>query len=256
MPANNFTWCDLSTFDLEQALRFYARVFGWSSQPMQDDRRGDDYTLCYAGEDASAAIYTMPEFFQSIDMPSFWMSYVHVDSLERKVALATELGAKCEIEPTAFDADGRFALVRDPAGAGFTLHEGLDLDGRDALARHGRMCWNELHVPSLEVVGSFYEALFDWKIKSDATPDYRYIVQTEGGEAVASILVLDEATKGPKNYWAVMFAVDDLDAVVRSVTEAGGSVLMMPSTELPFAMATDDQGAMFCVTENGDEISQ
>ncbi len=252
MPANSFTWCDLSTFDLAQAFRFYTRVFGWSSHPVQDDSRRDDYTLCYAGEDAAAAIYTMPEFFQSINMPSFWMSYVHVESLERSVALATELGAKCEIEPTPFDAQGRFALIRDPVGAGFTLYEGPNLNGRDPRARRGRMCWNELHVPSLDLVAAFYAQLFGWQIERDPTVDYRHLVYSKGGEAVASILVLDEATKGPKNYWAVTFAVDDLEATLRGVTKAGGSVVMTPSAELQFAMATDDQGAMFCVTGNRD----
>ena len=68
-------------------------------------------------------------------------------------------------------------------------------------------------------------------------------------DAIASILELDEQSKGPKNYWAVIFAVGDLGATIKAITNSGGSVLMHPAPGLDFAMATDNQGAMFCVSD-------
>ena len=249
MSLYQFTWCDLSTFDLEKACSFYGAVFNWSSHSLDDSLREDDYTLFYSGSDSSAGAYTMPEFFQNIRMPSFWMSYVRVEALDSTVKLAVELGAKCEIEPTAFDAQSRFALVRDPAGAGFTLYEGPELGGLDKQGRPGRMICNELHVPSLALVEEFYRKFFGWSIVPDQTLSGRYFALSPTGESIASILQLDEATKGPKNYWAVVFATDDLPATLETIADQGGRVLMQPITEFRYAMAIDDQGAMFCVSQ-------
>lgn len=183
-------------------------------------------------------------------MPSFWMSYVRVESLRHSVDLAVSLGAKCEIEPTAFGAQSHFALIRDPFGAGFTLYEGEDLNGRDKQGRHGRMSWNELHVPSIDLVEPFYRGLFGWAIAPDPSFTYRHAIKSPAGATIASILEIDEQTKGPKNYWAVFFAVRNVSAMLKAVTDSGGSVLMMqPIDDMQFAMATDDQGAMFCLSE-------
>ena len=250
---NTFIWCDLSTFELAKASDFYHRVFQWSGRRLEASSREDDYTLFLANSRESAGIYTMPEFFQNIGMPSFWMSYIRVESLAQSVKLAFELGAKCEIEPTPFDASSSFALIRDPSGAGFTLYEGPDLLGRDQEGSPGRMIWNELHIPSLSLVEEFYRNLFGWDIVPDEAYSDRHIIKAASGDAIASILELDEASKGPKNYWAVIFATADVNATLRDVLDAGGSLLMEPSAGFEFTMATDDQGAMFCMAETNAE---
>ena len=249
MFASEFVWCDLSTFDLPKACAFYTTVLNWSVHSPSASQRGVDYALFYAGPRPSAGVYTMPTSFQEIGMPSFWMSYVRVESLSRSVNLALELGAKCEIKPTQFDADSRFALIRDPAGAGFTLYEGPDLMGRDEMGRHGRMLWNELHVPSLSMVESFYRDLFGWEIVPDRRLSYRYTVQSSSGDSIASVLELDETTKGTKNYWAVLFATHNLSSTLQAIADNGGQVLMQTSAEIGTSMVTDNQGAMFCVLD-------
>ena len=35
MPLNRFTWCDLSTFDVPKAIRFYERIFGRSREHVE-----------------------------------------------------------------------------------------------------------------------------------------------------------------------------------------------------------------------------
>lgn len=246
--STHFVWCDLSTFNLGQARAFYGGVFGWESAAPDGAGVGQDYTLLRAPSGDAAAVYTMPEFFQSIRMPSFWMSYVRVEGLDGLVARAVELGAKCEIEPTWFDETSRFALIRDPAGAGFTLYEGPDLSGRDP--RPGRMAWNELHVPSLTQIEPFYRGLFGWETAPDTDyPNRRWLLSPEG-EALASLAEFTEAEKGPKNYWAVQFAAEDIEATLEAIVAHGGMILSHPAEDLGYAMALDDQGAMFCVTRS------
>ena len=143
----------------------------------------------------------------------------------------------------------RFALIRDPSGAGFTLYEGPDLGGRDRRGRPGNMVWNELHVPALGLVERFYRELFGWDIMPDPSLSYRHTVHSASGDSIASILELDEQAKGPKNYWAVVFAVRSLDSALKAVNENGGSVLIQPGAGIDFAMVSDDQGAVLGLTE-------
>lgn len=241
-----FVWCDLSSPRLDKARVFYPTVLGWSLHDTGGAVRGDDYLIAMAAHRPAAGLYTTPQMYQDMGMPSFWMSYVRVDGLESIVERAIELGARCEIAPTAFDEDSRFALIRDPAGAGFTLLEGDDPGGRDEDGRPGRMIWNELHVPELNGVAAFYRDLFDWTITPDHTGQGRHQVSGPDGAAVASIVEMAETVKGPKNYWAVVFAVHDLEAALQAVTDQGGSVLHH-ITDAAFAMASDDQAAMFCL---------
>ena len=64
-------------------------------------------------------------------MPSFWMSYIQVDSVEETVRIAEQYDAKVEIKPQPAPGGGVFALIRDPAGAGFTCFEGEDPGGKN-----------------------------------------------------------------------------------------------------------------------------
>lgn len=107
MTIGHFIWTDLSTFDMALARKTYAGLFGWSF--------GEDaeYDFAQDNEQAVAAIFPMPEFLAKINMPSFWMSYVHVENLDAKVAAARRHeGAIIEIEPQPFDENNRIALVR------------------------------------------------------------------------------------------------------------------------------------------------
>lgn len=112
MAVPRFVWTDLSTFDVREATRFYSKVFGWKFWDQ------DGYQLARRRSTVLAGVYEMPEPFQSINMPSFWMSYVAVDDVAATVERARQHPqAIIEVESDDF-GDGRVALIRDPAGAG------------------------------------------------------------------------------------------------------------------------------------------
>ena len=171
---NNFIWTDLSTFNVRIAKQFYGASFGWQFKNI-----GDGYLTCYAQKVPSAGLYRMPDFFQKINMPSFWMSYIHVSNINETVQLAEQLGAKIEVQPEAAPGGGQIALIRDPAGAGFTCYEGEALGGRDAGNNAGRMVWNELHVSALSTIEAFYTTLFQWQIRSTEQAN-RYEIYSNG----------------------------------------------------------------------------
>jgi len=237
---NSFIWTDLSTLDIKEAKRFYKKCFRWKYQDI-----GEGYLMCEARGGSAAGIYTMPEKFQRIGMPSFWMSYIHVSDVKETVRVAEQYGAKIELGPQAGPGGGLIALIRDPAGAGFTCYEGEDLGGKDEQGRESRMAWNELHVSSLEKIEPFYSNVFDWEIKSSSEDD-RFDIYNQEGHLVGGIRVYENEVKGDKEYWAVYFTVANIQTAIEEISSAGGQVVIEQScNDRTSALAYDSQGAAF-----------
>jgi len=240
---HSFIWADLSTFDMKSAKRFYHDCLGWQFEDI-----GDGYLVCNANQHASAGLYLMPEKFQQIGMPSFWMSYIQVENIDETVRVAEQQGAKIEVQPESAPGGGRIALIRDPAGAGFTCYEGDDLGGRNDSTTKGRMVWNELHVSDISKVKNFYATLFQWDIRSTSQAN-RYEIYSSG-QLIAGIQVTRNELKGDKEYWGVYFSVDNLQATQASIKSAGGQVVTeQPIGEQPALLVYDSQGAAFYIVE-------
>lgn len=165
---NSFVWPDLSTFDIDAAMTFYNQCFGWGYR-----KSVNDYSIAEINSKAAAGIFTMPEKFQRIGMPSFWMSYIRVADIEQTVRVAAEHGATVEIQPQPAPGGGLIALIRDPAGAGFTCYEGDDPGGR--ADDPGHMVWNELHISDLGKVDTFYTSVFGWVVRPSSDND-RFLI--------------------------------------------------------------------------------
>lgn len=237
---NHFVWVDLSTFSPESAERFYRGVFGWS---YQDD--GSGYRVTGVGEHPAAGLYEMPAFFKKINMPSFWMTYIRVADITQTVERAKALGAKIELEED--NRWGRVALIRDPAGAGFTCIEGEQLIAAQDARSAGRWCWSELMVSDLSKVEPFYTGVFGWTFREAL--DDRYDILDAQGQRIGSVQVAPNDIKGDKEFWAVYFRVDDLSQTRQAIERAGGEVIYEhANTDGQHLLARDDQGAAFFVT--------
>ena len=124
---------------------------------------------------------------------------------------------------------------------------------------HGTPIWYEFITPDPDAATRFYEAVAGWKIGNPGTDgfDYREIVAPDG-DMVGGMMKLDEgmASGGAKPGWLFYVGVDDVDATVDAVTNAGGAVLM-PARDMPgvgrFALVADPQGAPFYVMRGATE---
>lgn len=128
--------------------------------------------------------------------------------------------------------------------------------------KHGEFIWYELMTPDIEGAKAFYEPLLGWKIgeKSDMPGmDYRMIGLVDGG-MVGGVLALDKqmADGGARPLWVGYIGVDDVDAAIQGIRDAGGQIHMGPQ-DIPagrLAMASDPQGAPFYVMRGAvDEVS-
>lgn len=244
---NTFIWADLSTFNIKTAKTFYKKAFNWRYREIDEG-----YFFCETNGNPSAGLYTMPEKFQKINMPSFWMSYLQVDNIEQTVLEAEKHGAKIEIKPQSGLGGGKVALIRDPAGAGFTCYEGDSKGLSNSNKGLGHAVWNELHVSDLSLVKSFYENVFGWIINEAKSPDRYEIFTSEGtSKPIAGIKVTSNELKGDKEYWGVYFSVDNVAKASESLEREGGQIIVEQVLgKRPAFLVYDSQGAAFYIVEN------
>ncbi len=250
MAKGDFLWCDLSTINVENTKGFYAGLFGWAFHDIaQPD--GSPYHIGSTANGEGAALFQMPEKFQKMGLPSFWMSYIAVDDIQGAVDKASALGGKVEVGPIAFGDDASIALIRDPLGAGFTIYQGGDLQPRSASAPHGHMAWNALYVSDAQAVISFYEAIFDWRISAHPSQAGLFQVRNASGNEISAIHQLDKTIRGKFQFWGVHFAVADLSAAKAQVLKSGGEILYEGSGDGdPALLARDPDGAAFFMEQS------
>ena len=223
-------WRDLSSYDPDRAAAFYARALGWR---VTSEKGG--YRVFATAQGDIGGLFAMPEKFRQIKMPAFWMSYFAVSDVVVTVAQAGALGGRVELGPEPGPSGGRFALIRDPLGAGFTVFEDAPFQST-APARHF------LCVSEASQVMPFYEALFDW----------RFVPQT-GGQTILKeerklgdlLEIPDPAVRGKEQYWGIVFP-----GSVSQVRTAGGHLeaeISLPDGVV--SLMRDPDGAAFLVDE-------
>ena len=114
---HSIVWNELITPDPAASVAFYAGLFGWTSETMP--MPGMNYTMLkHAGETFGGVLAP-----KQPGTPPYWMHYVGVASLEATIAQATALGAKLCMPPMEIGDTGRIAILQDPQGAPFGLHQ-------------------------------------------------------------------------------------------------------------------------------------
>ena len=128
---------------------------------------------------------------------------------------------------------------------------------------HGSFVWYELLTPDPVAAKTFYDAVVGWTVEPQPSGemDYRMIGRADGGNAGGVMRLTEEMqSHGARPTWLGYVAVDDVDAAVASIEQAGGKTLL-PAFDIPnvgrIAMVTDPPGAPFYLMQptppSGDE---
>jgi predicted enzyme related to lactoylglutathione lyase len=110
-----FHWNELWARDAEKAVRFYEKVFGYTTRSM-DMPEGKYHVLEQEGAMRAGVMKSTQK-----DVPPMWLPYVTVDDCDQTVARARKLGGAVHLQPTDIPNIGRFAILADPGGATFAI---------------------------------------------------------------------------------------------------------------------------------------
>lgn len=113
-------WRDLTVADAEAVRDFYAAVVGWHTEPVDMGGYVDFSMVAPAsGETVAGVCHARGS---NADLPPQWLMYVTVADLDAALAACAEHGGETAATPRPL-AGGRFAVVRDPAGAVLAVYE-------------------------------------------------------------------------------------------------------------------------------------
>ena len=110
-------WNELATRDVEAAKRFYADLFGWQFEVIPGGQ--GPYQMIMCNGRANGGIAQMTDAWPAA-VPAHWAAFIAVEDCDATVAVLRELGGELRSGPIDVGA-GRFAVVTDPSGAGFTV---------------------------------------------------------------------------------------------------------------------------------------
>ena len=115
--ANPFVHIELTTDNLGKAKEFYGQLFSWKLEdtPMPDGT----YTMVKAEGGPGGGMMNKP----SPEVPTAWLPYVQVDSVDATVAKAKKLGARIMKDKTPIPEMGAFAILLDPTGGAIGVFE-------------------------------------------------------------------------------------------------------------------------------------
>jgi predicted enzyme related to lactoylglutathione lyase len=123
-------WVDLTVPDAQQVRDFYREVVGWDSVGL--DMGGyEDYCMNVSGTDETVAGICHARGANAA-APAVWMVYINVANLDASMAAVTSRGGEVLSAVRTMPGQGRYCIIRDPAGAVATLYE--DLTGSDSPA--------------------------------------------------------------------------------------------------------------------------
>lgn len=111
-----FGWSELATGDTVAAGAFYSGLFGWERK---EDEGGLPYTEFQVAGRSIGGMMPLAEHHG--DAPPHWLPYVMVTDCDGGAGRVGGLGGSLLVPPTDIPGVGRFAVFRDPAGAGLAI---------------------------------------------------------------------------------------------------------------------------------------
>ncbi|RJP78832.1 MAG: VOC family protein [Candidatus Zixiibacteriota bacterium] len=111
---------DLTVPQADRVRDFYAAVTGWQVQPVPMDGY-DDYAMV-PPETQQAVAGICHARGANAGLPPQWLIYITVADLDESLRRCRELGGEVVFGPRPL-GQGRFAVIRDPAGAVAAVYE-------------------------------------------------------------------------------------------------------------------------------------
>ncbi len=120
MENNVTTWFEVYSPDMESSKKFYADVFGWTSEDM--DMGDFKYPMFSNGGAPHSGMMSLntPEM---ADVPPNWLIYFHTADIADSCGKVTAAGGTIVSGPMDIPGVGHIAIIADNHGAHFALHQ-------------------------------------------------------------------------------------------------------------------------------------
>jgi uncharacterized glyoxalase superfamily protein PhnB len=213
--------------DAGRAATFYAHVLGWTYDPSTHQVTNTTQHIGIFGVDSRQGMLCC---------------YAVADLAGARRAILD--GGGTVGEPQQFDF-GSVLDASDPAGTAFAVFQPTAGEPRPALngSGPGELSYITYEVTDSTAFKSFYSGVLFWTFEPGRIEDGWGVAQTHpmagvAGGSAAQVIV-------------PMWTVEDVDAAVARVLEAGGTVIEEPSQQAygKMAQCTDDQGTRFYLGE-------
>ncbi|MBR7743529.1 VOC family protein [Phycicoccus sp. BSK3Z-2] len=260
-PPGVTCWIDAEQPDIEAAQRFYGPLLGWEFTLATPPDAPLRYVVATLDGADAAALAEAPSG------PARWSTYVAVSDTDASVERAVALGGTVLEAPTDAGPGGRGAVVLDPESNEIRLWQARRRLGAQVANLPGAWNFSNLRSRDPDRVGSFYEALFGWRLvdqgwataiqvpgygdhlESTVDPDIR-VRQAQAPEGFADTIGAIVPAEDEEPGWYVVFTVADRDDVVDRVPDLGGTVLLRLETEWTREVVVrDPQGAVFTASQ-------
>ena len=234
-----FVWYEFLTQDIDKAIEFYDRLFGWHSSYVSMGG-GEPYPMINNADQGIGGYRKGPP-----GVKSHWVSYLSVPDVDAAHSAAVAAGCRIMMAPTNFSPVGRAAAMADPTGATFCVWRGNNGDPPDVeKTPMGSWFWNELWTSDDRKALDFYETMFGFNHEAMHMGPTTYYMLRKGDLPRAGLCQAVNAEA--KSMWLPYVAVPDCDSTARKVTALGGDVVSPPQ-DIPeigrFAIGVDTSGA-------------
>ncbi|MFC3163713.1 VOC family protein [Ciceribacter thiooxidans] len=252
-----FVWYELMTNDVPAAAAFYRDVIGWEAKAFDGaTAQGSAYTVFNipGREMGSAGLMAItPEMAQNGAMPQ-WYGYVAVDDVDAKAREFVENGGRVLMPGTDIPGIGRFAVVADPHGAVLDVFKPNMPEGplpeEPPPMSPGTVGWHELMAGDGNEAFDFYARMFGWTKGEPYDMGAMGVYQLFAHDGMDIGGMMTKTPDMPHPFWSFYFVVPEIDAAMKRVTDAGGTVLSGPM-EVPggawVIQCRDPQGAFFAL---------
>jgi len=114
-------WVDLTVEDADAVRDFYREVVGWTASGLEMGGY-EDYCMAEpaTGKMISGICHARGA---NAELPPVWLIYINVEDLDQSLKRCTELGGQAITPIKTYGQQGRYCIIRDPAGAHAALFE-------------------------------------------------------------------------------------------------------------------------------------
>ena len=257
------SWVDVTQRDLEEATRFYGRLFGWQLTDATSSVATDAYLIATLDGHDVAAVAPV-EGAGTVA----WRTYVACDDVDATAAAVTASGGSVVAAPRDVGPAGRDATCADPQGAVFRLWQARRRLGAQIANSPGAWNFSILHSAATAAVLPFYAEVFGWAVDPQLgagmvrLPGYgdhlaatvdphihkRQAFAPPGFADVVAGMVED--ADPDQAGWQVMFSVADRDESAATAERMGATVLSSSENEWTReAVIRDPQGATLTLSQ-------